>query len=299
MRLFKIPFNKTFFKIISPDELVKKKQTLLKELENNTLDQNLPNNTLTKLKAITKLAYDYLAIILENLNKIVIGNAVNHLPLEKLNSFYTKLDPVIFNQLINLSNQFVPQYKQLTFNESTIILRPRITNQTRKNISGRICNELGQLNPLINSLRGIPSQMRKLTRKVNLEAIQKNIKIRKEAISKQKKQAEEEEVRQRKEQIEAAEKNIEDKKTKAILDRINQLTDEIAALVEPGPAAAAAVKQQFLRELKTKQGELANLKKELPNNREQNKQTQDKKAQPKKSKGGTRKRTAVFASQTL
>jgi len=287
MSLFKIPFNKTFFKIISSDELVKKKQGLLKELENNTLDPNIP---LDKLKAITNLAYDYLAIILENLNNIIIGNSLNHLPLEKLNSFYTKLDPVIFNQLINLSNQFVPLYKDITFNESTIILRPRITNQTRKATSRKICNELGQLNPLINSLRGIPSQMRKLTRKVNLEAIQKNIKIRKEAISKQKKQAEEEETRQRNDEIETAEKNIENKKTKAILSQINQLTAEIAGLAEPDPAATPAAKQQFIKFLERKKGELANLKKALPNNKEQDKQTQDKKAQRKKSKGGNRTR---------
>jgi hypothetical protein len=232
-------------------------------LENNTLNPNVPVNTLVKLTNIIIGAHNYLAIILDNLSNLILGNSLNYLALERLNTFYTKLNPVIINQLLNLLANFVPQYKQLTFNESTIILRPIITNQTRKATSTAICNELGQLNPLINSLRGIPSQMRKLTRKVNLEAIQKNIKMRINAKETQKAKEEEEAKQQTWTKIEAAEKTIEAKNSKRILERIDELSREIAALVEPDLNATRAVKQAYLRILGRTKGELANLKREL------------------------------------
>jgi hypothetical protein len=186
------------------------------------------------------------------------------------------LDPVIIAQLLTLLAGFVQQYKRLNFNKSTIILRPRI-NQTRKATSTAICNELGQLNPLINSLRGIPSQMRKLTRRVNLEAIQKNIKIRTDTKATQKAKTDEEAKQAITNQMETTRKSIEDKKQVAILARINQLSGEITALGEPAANSAADVRQRFINHLRIKQKELANLKRELT-------AESDKEARAKKTK---------------
>jgi len=289
MRLFEIPFNKTFFKIIKPYELFEKKRALIKKLENNTLNPNLRVNTLVNLKNIINEAYNYLTIILENLSNLILGNSLNHLPLERLNTFYTKLNPTIINRLLNFVN-FVPQYKQLTFNESTIILRPRI-NQTRKATSTAICNELGQLNPLINSLRGIPSQMRKLTRRVNLESIQKNIKIRTDTKATQKAKADEEAKQAITNQMETSRKSIEDKKQVAILARINQLSGEITALAEPDPGSLAVDRQRFINRLREKQKELANLKRELT-------AELDKEARAKKTKETTDRITKLTSEIT-
>lgn len=289
MRLFEIPFNKTFFKIITPSELFEKKRALIKKLENNTLNPNPSGNTLDELTNIIIGAHNYLAIILENLSNLILGNSLNHLPLESLNTFYTKLNPTIINKLLNLAN-FVPQYKQLNFNESTIILRPRI-NQTRKVASTDICKELGQLNPLINSLRGIPSQMRKLTRRVNLESIQKNIKIRTDTKATLKAKADEEAKQAITNQMETTRKSIEDKKQVAIQARINQLSEEITALAEPVPGSPAADRREFINRLREKQKELANLKRELT-------AESDKEARAKKTKETTDKITKLTSEIT-
>ncbi len=245
MRLFKIPFNKTFFQIITAEELTNKKNKLLKEIENNV------TKSPTELIDIVKFAYKYLIEILYKIGGKITAK-FNHLPLERLDSFYTTLNKIDKNYLIIQSNKFLPAYKQLTYRKSIIIQTPKL-NGTRKNAREKICNELGQLNPLLNSQRGIPSILRKLTRKITREEIYKPIKariIKKEAETKN---AAEKKAKQTIEKIDAAEKDLKELQTQKIISRINFLSQEIADLrANPAEARQSDINKKLseLRELK-------------------------------------------------
>jgi hypothetical protein len=245
MSLFKIPHNKTFFQIITAEELANKKDKLLKEIDNNVTDSP------TELIAIVDEAYRYLSSILDK-----IGNKItakfNHLPLERLDSFYDSLKQGQKDYLINQSNKFLPEYKNLTYRKSMIIQRPKI-NRTRKNIRENICKELGQLNPLLNSQKGIPSILRKLTRKVTREEINKPIKARIAKKEVETKEAEEKKANETKNKIEAAEKDLKELQIQKILQRINVLSEEITNLRADPETTPRDINQKLseLRKLKS------------------------------------------------
>ena len=221
MSLFEISFNKTFFQIITIKELTNRKDMLLTKLKTN---QTKSENTLNELVKIVNEAYEYLENILDKLNYKIIGTSFNHLPLEKLNEFYNKLSTMDRNLFLEYANPFLDSYKKLNYNKSAIIIRPKM-NETRKNQQVNICRELGQLNPIMNSQRGIPSVLRKLTRKVTREDIQKPIKARMAKKETSIKEQEEKVAIQGKQQLESALKSTRDAKTKAIEARIAQLSE--------------------------------------------------------------------------
>ena len=109
-----------------------------------------------------------------------------------------------------------------------IIQTPKL-NETRKATQGTICNELGQLNPLFNSQKGIPSILRKLTRKITREEIYKPIKARiaiKEADTKKAAEKKSKQTIEQIDQIDAAEKKLKEIKTQKIVERIYATTTE-------------------------------------------------------------------------
>ena len=271
MSLFEIPFNKTFFQIITNKELTIKRDKLLQKIENNVTI--LPD----ELKQIVNNAYIYLSAILDKIGNKIIGRALNHLPLELLDNFYTTLKPGDKNLLLTLSRKFVGPYKGLNYNRSIIIQRPKI-NETRKiSIQKAICKELGELNPLINSQRGIPTPFRKLTRKITREEIYKPIKARIAKKEAETKKVEEKKTNETKNKIETIEKEAKELQNQKILKRIEVLSQEIDELKRKNPDQ---VLESDLRFMDKKLREINNLKKRLQSGED---------SLNKSKKGGTNK----------
>ena len=269
MSLFKIPYNKTFFQIITAKELTNKKDNLLEEIENNVTDSP------AELIEIVVFAYNYLIKILDKIGNKIIGRALNRLPLEKLNTFYESLKQDPKDYLLDISRKFLGLYKKLNYKKSMIIQTPKL-NETRKATQGTICNELGQLNPLFNSQKGIPSILRKLTRKITREEIYKPIKARiaiKEADTKKAAEKKSKQTIEQIDQIDAAEKKLKEIKTQKIVERIYALSQEIDGLRE-NPRTTS-------KDINKKLGELRELKKLL--------ESEEQQPPKKESRGGTNK----------
>ncbi len=177
-------------------ELLNNKNKLLYIIKNNITP--IPD----KLEEKVNTAFKFLFEIPEKLTKdpqnkqIEIGEYVNN--LKRIDRQY------LLNQMtILLDRNYV--YKDLNFDNSRIILRPRINNKTIKNVSENVCEDIGQLNPLITSQRLFPSQIRKLTRKARYKEINKNVNARYQKAEKEtervKKAKDEESAKQIQEQL--------------------------------------------------------------------------------------------------
>lgn len=175
---------------------------------------------------------------------------------------------------------FADDYKNLSFMNSNIILKPSINGATRKQTAGLLCDQISELINPIRMNKTIPSQTpnltkRNITRRVVKEEKKQKIADKAKAVTdKAKAVANEAILKQTKEQIEAANKDIKELKSQQLLARIAELSQEItvlkanaaaaaAAAAAPGSAAPVPVPRNAIRDLTQKQEELEKLKKQL------------------------------------
>ena len=195
---------------------IRSERTVTKsELRNNTnkllyiIENNFIPNTHNRIKLI-KIAFNFLIEIPEKLTKIPQYKETQtneeKEKIEKIKnnikSFLLTINWQGLKKMLDLMNS--EKYKELNFNDTTILLRSRIHNKTMKRVnnnnkcmkykSGNICKETGQLTPIIITERGYPSQIRKLTRKTRLELVDKNVKDRKEGVEKETERIEKEKI---------------------------------------------------------------------------------------------------------
>jgi hypothetical protein len=223
--ILNIPFEIS----VTKTELRNYTNKLLYMIEYNSIPKS--NNR----KKLIKIAYNFLIEIPENLTKMPAilqlqyknnnqsGIEMKRREKEKkereINAFLLKNNWQNLKKILDL--MAAEKYKELNLKDTTIVLRSRIHNKTMKNInnaslcmkykSGNICKEIGQLTPIIITERGYPSQIRKLTKKVQLEIIDKNVKDRKEKAKNEKERIENEKItNQLQNQIKSLE-NLKDK----------------------------------------------------------------------------------------
>jgi hypothetical protein len=254
MSLLEIPSGKTFFQIITIKELTNKRDRLLQKIENN-----ITISPQDEVKQIINNAYIYLSTILD---KIGI-RSLNHLPLELLDKFYTTLNTNDKKLLLTLSNNFINPYKELNYKKSMIIQRPKFNGTRKIKLRETVCKELGELNPLINSQRGMPSQLRKLTRKITSEEIYKPVKERIAKKELEIKKVEDKKTNEPKNKIEAIEKEAMELQNQKILKRIEVLSQEIAEIKRNTETYPDQVLETDLRFMDKKLREINNLKKRL------------------------------------
>ena len=154
---------------VTRSELLNNKNKLLYIIKNNITP--IPD----KLEEKVNTAFKFLFQIPENLTKDPQNKQ------KEIDKYVDKLNPTDKQYLSRLMLTLLDRnyvYKKLNFDNSRIILHPRINNRTIKNISENVCEDIGQLTPLIASQRLFPSQIRKLTRKARYKDINKNVNAR-------------------------------------------------------------------------------------------------------------------------
>jgi hypothetical protein len=138
--------------IVNKDEIKNRYIRLIMKIENNVTSDSV------NLTNIVEKAYKILDVLPEKI--------INKPQIKDIQKYFIKLGFIEKTDLMTNSINFVREYKGLNFKDSTIILRPRMNNKTKKEISNKICTEIGKLNPIIISQKGIPSQIPNLTKKI-------------------------------------------------------------------------------------------------------------------------------------
>lgn len=92
---------------------------------------------------------------------------------DKLKSFFNRMSTSDKVALVKFSENFVPQYKELTFNQSTIVLKPKILDNTKTKKIGEICGSVSKLSRQIYTRKIIPSQLPNLLEKKDIPETKK------------------------------------------------------------------------------------------------------------------------------
>lgn len=211
-------------------ELLNNKNKLLYIIKNNITP--IPD----KLEEKVNASFEILSKIPEKLTKDPQNKEI------EIDKYVNSLKGTDRRYLLNQMNILIDpayRYKKLNFDDSRIIIRPRINNKTIKNISENVCEDIGQLNPLITTQRLFPSQIRKLTRKARYKDINKNVNARYQKVEKEvervKKAKDDEAAKQIQEQLsllEALENNAKSTNNEDIKRRISFNTRKLEDLNE-------------------------------------------------------------------
>ena len=150
-RLFGIPDDKT----VDNKDLVRRK----KQLEYKINKYNKGPDQLTDLMKIIKNATTFLVLIPKSLTRFEPTYK------DKLKSFFNEMSNSDKTALITFSEKFVPQYKALTFKQSTIELRPKRDPLLDETKTLKMCNSVSKLSRQIYTRKIIPSQLPNLLEK--------------------------------------------------------------------------------------------------------------------------------------
>jgi len=156
-KLFGIPDGKT----VDKKDLKRRYEQLKYKIDKYNSDtQNL-------IREIIKNANTFLVLIPQSLTRF------DPTYKDKLKSFFNRLSSADKTALIKFSENFVPQYKALTFKQSTIELKPKILDKAKTEKINKLCNSVSKLSRQIYTRKIIPSQLPNLLEKKDVPETKK------------------------------------------------------------------------------------------------------------------------------
>ena len=172
-KLFGFPEDRS----VKQDELENKKKQLEDKIDKN----NIPNPD--RVKNMISVAYFFL-------QKKIPQKITKHPTTEEVEKYYEKLnfgDKITINKILS---EFVKPYKELSFKNSTIVLRPRINNNNNTIKAKALCTDISKLIQPVYAKKTIPSQIPNLTKKNITRNSTRQLKIDKEKEAKDKEEKE-------------------------------------------------------------------------------------------------------------